>query len=152
MPQRTAAPRWRHPAPATPSASTPSAATAPSASSNPVRSESLPPSTPTATTTPAAKPEPPKPAPKPETRSRAEAGGHREQAGNGPGHAGSTGASGVGFAVQLGAFGQANDANALRDKVRAAGFSAFVEQVRTERAPCIASASGRWPTVAMPSS
>ncbi|MFB3128588.1 MAG: SPOR domain-containing protein, partial [Lysobacteraceae bacterium] len=42
-------------------------------------------------------------------------------------------ASGVGFAVQLGAFGQANDANALRDKVRAAGFSAFVEQVRTEK-------------------
>jgi cell division septation protein DedD len=34
--------------------------------------------------------------------------------------------------VQLGAFGQAADANALRDKVRAAGFSAFVEQVRTD--------------------
>ncbi len=42
-------------------------------------------------------------------------------------------ASGVGFAVQLGAFAQAADANALRDKVRAAGFSAFVEQVRTEK-------------------
>ncbi|WP_295516336.1 SPOR domain-containing protein, partial [uncultured Stenotrophomonas sp.] len=42
-------------------------------------------------------------------------------------------ASSVGFAVQLGAFGQANDANVLRDKVRAAGFSAFVEQVRTEK-------------------
>ena len=35
--------------------------------------------------------------------------------------------------MQLGAFGQANDASALRDKVRAAGFSAFVEQVRTEK-------------------
>ncbi|KAB7766310.1 SPOR domain-containing protein [Xanthomonas maliensis] len=42
-------------------------------------------------------------------------------------------ASGVGFAVQLGAFARAEDANALRDKVRAAGFSAFVEQVRTDK-------------------
>ncbi|MEA9564137.1 MULTISPECIES: SPOR domain-containing protein [unclassified Xanthomonas] len=42
-------------------------------------------------------------------------------------------ASGVGFAVQLGAFGRAEDANALRDRVRAAGFSAFVEQVRTDK-------------------
>lgn len=42
-------------------------------------------------------------------------------------------ASGVGFAVQLGAFGRADDANALRDRVRAAGFSAFVEQVRTDK-------------------
>ncbi|MTI75167.1 MAG: sporulation protein [Stenotrophomonas sp.] len=41
-------------------------------------------------------------------------------------------ASSVGFAVQLGAFGKPADANALRDKVRAAGFSAFVEQVRTD--------------------
>ncbi|MEQ4575093.1 MAG: SPOR domain-containing protein, partial [Gammaproteobacteria bacterium] len=44
-------------------------------------------------------------------------------------------ASNVGFAVQLGAFGRAEDANALRDKVRAAGFSAFVEQVRTDKGP-----------------
>ncbi|MCC4587007.1 SPOR domain-containing protein [Xanthomonas sp. NCPPB 1067] len=42
-------------------------------------------------------------------------------------------ASGVGFAVQLGAFGRAEDANALRDRVRAAGFSALVEQVRTDK-------------------
>ncbi|MCL1498155.1 SPOR domain-containing protein [Xanthomonas nasturtii] len=42
-------------------------------------------------------------------------------------------ASGVGFAVQLGAFGRAEDADALRDRVRAAGFSAFVEQVRTDK-------------------
>ncbi|QJD66902.1 sporulation protein [Xanthomonas campestris pv. badrii] len=42
-------------------------------------------------------------------------------------------ASGVGFAVQLGAFGRAEDANALRDRVRASGFSAFVEQVRTDK-------------------
>ena len=44
-------------------------------------------------------------------------------------------ASGVGFAVQLGAFGAAADANALRDKARAAGFSAFVEQVNTDKGP-----------------
>lgn len=42
-------------------------------------------------------------------------------------------ASSVGFAVQLGAFAQAGDATALRDRVRAAGFSAFVEQVRTDK-------------------
>ncbi|KPL50649.1 sporulation protein [Xanthomonas axonopodis] len=42
-------------------------------------------------------------------------------------------ASAVGFAVQLGAFGRAEDAEALRDRVRAAGFSAFVEQVRTDK-------------------
>jgi cell division septation protein DedD len=42
-------------------------------------------------------------------------------------------AAGTGFAVQLGAFARAEDANALRDKARAAGFSAFVEQVRTDK-------------------
>ena len=41
-------------------------------------------------------------------------------------------ASSVGFAVQLGAFAHPADAIALRDKVRAAGFSAFTEQVRTD--------------------
>ncbi|MET0655855.1 MAG: SPOR domain-containing protein [Pseudoxanthomonas sp.] len=42
-------------------------------------------------------------------------------------------ASNVGFAVQLGAFSKAADANALRDKLRAGGFSAFVEQVNTDK-------------------
>lgn len=42
-------------------------------------------------------------------------------------------AANVGFAVQLGAFAKAADANALRDKVRGGGFSAFVEQVRTDK-------------------
>ncbi|MFL6957259.1 SPOR domain-containing protein [Nocardiopsis yanglingensis] len=119
----SSAPVAATPAPAAPSASTPSAATAPSASSNPVRSESLPPST------PAAKPEPPKPAPKPEPKPEATA----SKPATAPATPAAPAASGVGFAVQLGAFGQANDANALRDKVRAAGFSAFVEQVRTEK-------------------
>ena len=39
----------------------------------------------------------------------------------------------VGFAVQLGAFSHAADANAMRDKLRASGFSAFVEQVKTDK-------------------
>ena len=42
-------------------------------------------------------------------------------------------ASSVGFAVQLGAFSQADDAAAMRDKLRAGGFSAFVEQVATDK-------------------
>ncbi|RNF81846.1 SPOR domain-containing protein [Montanilutibacter psychrotolerans] len=40
-------------------------------------------------------------------------------------------AASIGFAVQLGAFGNAAEANKLRDRARAAGFSAFVESVRT---------------------
>lgn len=42
-------------------------------------------------------------------------------------------ASSVGFAVQLGAFANAADATKLRDRARAAGFSAFVEQVNTDK-------------------
>ena len=42
-------------------------------------------------------------------------------------------AANVGFAVQLGAFSHAADANALRDTLRASGFSAFVEQVKTDK-------------------
>ncbi|MGH8076467.1 MAG: SPOR domain-containing protein, partial [Lysobacter sp.] len=42
-------------------------------------------------------------------------------------------AAGVGFAVQLGAFGSADEANKLRDRARAAGFSAFVQEVRTDK-------------------
>jgi cell division septation protein DedD len=42
-------------------------------------------------------------------------------------------AAGVGYAVQLGAFSNPADANKLRDRARAAGFSAFVEQVRTDK-------------------
>ncbi|HDS1534257.1 TPA: SPOR domain-containing protein [Stenotrophomonas maltophilia] len=126
----SSAPVAATPAAATPSASTPSAATAPSAGSNPVRSESLPPST---TTAPVAKPEPPKPAPKPETPKPEPKPDAASKPATAPTTPAAPAASGVGFAVQLGAFGQANDANALRDKVRAAGFSAFVEQVRTEK-------------------
>ncbi len=39
----------------------------------------------------------------------------------------------VGFAVQLGAFGNPADATALRDRLRAAGFTAFTETVSTDK-------------------
>jgi cell division septation protein DedD len=41
-------------------------------------------------------------------------------------------ATGVGFALQVGAFGKETDANALRDKLRGNGFSSFVEPVSTD--------------------
>lgn len=41
-------------------------------------------------------------------------------------------ATGVGFALQVGAFGKETDANALRDKLRGNGFSSFVEPVNTD--------------------
>jgi cell division septation protein DedD len=42
-------------------------------------------------------------------------------------------AASTGFAVQLAAFSKPADATALRDKVRAAGFSAFTESVATDK-------------------
>ena len=42
-------------------------------------------------------------------------------------------AAGTGFAVQLAAFSKAADATALRDRLRAAGFSAFTEAVGTDK-------------------
>ena len=42
-------------------------------------------------------------------------------------------ASGTGFAVQLGAFGNAAEANALRDRLRASGIGAFTETVQTDQ-------------------
>ena len=42
-------------------------------------------------------------------------------------------ASRVGFAVQLGALSSEADANALRDRARAAGFVAFHQRVNTDR-------------------
>jgi cell division septation protein DedD len=42
-------------------------------------------------------------------------------------------ASGTGFAVQLGAFASPTEATKLRDRARAAGMSAFVDSVRTDK-------------------
>ncbi len=41
--------------------------------------------------------------------------------------------SGTGWAVQIGAYHSASDAGAQRDRIAAAGFTAFIDQVRTER-------------------
>ena len=122
------------PAAATAAAPAPAAAatTAPLAG-NPVQTQTLPAPAPSAATPPpapaaetkavAAKAEP-KPAAKP---AATPAAAPEVKAPAAPA------ASGVGFAVQLGAFAQAADANALRDKARAAGFSAIVDQVRTDK-------------------
>ena len=42
-------------------------------------------------------------------------------------------ASSVGFAVQMGAFSRESDATSLRDRLRAAGYSAIVQPVRTDK-------------------
>ena len=113
----------------TPAASTASAAP----TTAPVRTEALPPEPAkpvAAAPRPEPKPEAPKPpAPKPEAPKPVAATPAKPEVRTPAAPA----ASNVGFAVQLGAFGQAADANALRDRARAAGFSAFVEQVRTDR-------------------
>jgi cell division septation protein DedD len=120
------------PTPAAASASSATAAAA--AAGNTVQTESLPPE-PVA----AAKPAAPKPEPKPDPKPAAAASKPEPAkpdtatAAKPVAAPAAPAASSVGFAVQLGAFGQAAEANALRDKVRAAGFSAFVEQVRTDK-------------------
>lgn len=108
----------------------PATAPAPAAATPAVRSEPLPPE-PAKPVAAAPRPEAqPKPAaPKPEAPRPAVPERTTTTVSTAPA---APAASNVGFAVQLGAFGQPADANALRDKVRAAGFSAFVEQVRTD--------------------
>ncbi len=116
------------PAESAPVASSPAAA----AAQSPVRTESLPPA-PAKPVAAAAKPEP-KPAAAKVEPARPEVAKPAAAPAQTPVAAPTAPAAGnVGFAVQLGAFGQAADANALRDKARAAGFSAFVEQVRTDK-------------------
>jgi cell division septation protein DedD len=50
-----------------------------------------------------------------------------------PAPASAPAASSVGFAVQMGAFASAAEANAMRDRLRAGGFSAIVQPVRTDK-------------------
>jgi len=114
------------PAPAQPAAA---AASTPAVASPAVRSEPLPaePARPVAAAPRAdARPEPKPAAPKPEASRPVVPERSTTTVSTAPA------AGGVGFAVQLGAFARPADANALRDKVRAVGFSAFVEQVRTD--------------------
>jgi DedD protein len=46
--------------------------------------------------------------------------------------ASSGGAAGTGWAVQIGAFRSVSDAGAQRDRLRTAGFAAFIDEIRTE--------------------
>lgn len=111
------------PATAPASASVPLAAAA-----TPVTTQTLPESPKPAQTLPAAAPKPVAAAPKPATVAPKPAEPVAK-----PAETPKPAASNVGFAVQLGAFSKAADANALRDKLRAGGFSAFVEQVKTDK-------------------
>ncbi|MBZ3476267.1 SPOR domain-containing protein [Xanthomonas perforans] len=125
-------------APAPAPAVKPSSSVAAASTTAPTKTESLPPEPakpvaaapkPAEVAKPVpAKPEVTKPAPaKPELAAKPEPAKPVATAPAAPA------ASAVGFAVQLGAFSRAEDADALRDRVRAAGFSAFVEQVRTDK-------------------
>ncbi|QOW19988.1 SPOR domain-containing protein [Lysobacter ciconiae] len=87
---------------------------------------------------PEPKPEPPKPKPaepaKPEPAKPVATAPAPAPAKPEPAPAGSQpapAAAGVGFVVQLGAFGNPAEATALRDRARSQGLSAFVEQVRS---------------------
>lgn len=119
---------------ATPAAAATASLPVPAAATPAVTTEALPPEPAKPATTPpapaakptAAKPVETKPAP-------AKPAATKPAASTTVATASTPAASNVGFAVQLGAFTNAADANALRDKVRAGGFSAFVEQVRTDK-------------------
>lgn len=112
----------------------PSSSVAAASTTAPTKTESLPPepAKPAETAKPVpAKPDVTKPTPaKPELAAKPEPA---KPVATAPAAPAAPAASAVGFAVQLGAFGRAEDADALRDRVRAAGFSAFVEQVRTDK-------------------
>ncbi|MDO7942413.1 SPOR domain-containing protein [Xanthomonas euvesicatoria] len=123
------------PAPAPTPAAKPSSSVAAASTAAPTKTESLPPE-PAKPVAAAPKPaEAPKPAPaKPEVAKTEPAKPEpTKPVVAAPAAPAAPAASSVGFAVQRGAFGRAEDADALRDRVRAAGFSAFVEQVRTDK-------------------
>ncbi|MES5814917.1 SPOR domain-containing protein [Pseudoxanthomonas sp. Soil82] len=113
------------PAAAAPAASQATAAASPAAT----RTESLPADAPTPRPAAATPATPATPAPKPAAPAAAApaAAAKAEPAAPAPA------ASGVGFAVQMGAFASTAEANALRDRLRAAGFSAIVQPVRTDK-------------------
>ncbi|SOU09895.1 putative secreted protein [Xanthomonas arboricola pv. fragariae] len=129
------APAASTPTPAPAPAAKPSSSVAAASTAAPTKTESLPPE-PAKPVAAAPKPaEAPKPAPaKPDVAKTEPAKPEpTKPAVAAPAAPAAPAASSVGFAVQLGAFGRAEDADALRDRVRAAGFSAFVEQVRTDK-------------------
>ena len=107
------------------SASTPAAA----ATTGTVKQEPL------AANEPAAKPEPKPAAPKPAEPKPAEPKPEpiAAPAKPAPSVPSAPAAADVGFAVQLGAFSNADEAGKLRDRVRGLGFGAFIEQVNTDK-------------------
>lgn len=114
----------------TASTSRPLAAPAPAVSGPEPLAESRPP-------TAAAKPAEPKPTAKPAAVQTTVAKASAAPATNTPAKTTPApikpAAANTGFAVQLGAFGNAAEANRLRDRARAAGLRAFVESVHTDK-------------------
>ena len=116
---------------------TPAAALAPTPASPPVSTPAKPVATPPVAAAvapkPAATPAPAiaKPAPVVATAKAPEP--EKTDAPPQPKPAAKPAASGTGFAVQLGAFANADDATTLRDRARAAGFSATTETVKTDK-------------------
>ena len=124
-------------APAAPVSSTTQAAAAPATAT--VRSEPLPPEPAKATTQPTPPPPTPtQPAPAKPAPAAAAATTPKPapaQAAEVPKPAPQPAAAGTGFAVQVGAFGNAAEATRLRDRLRAAGFTAFTETVSSDKGP-----------------
>ena len=103
--------------------------TAPSKPEPLAQTKPAPPKPAETTAKPAApKPEVAKPAPAKETPAKATAAAPAPSK-----PASAPAAASTGFAVQLGAFASADEANKLRDRARAAGLRAFVESVRTDK-------------------
>ncbi|VXB87633.1 conserved hypothetical protein [Luteimonas sp. 9C] len=101
------------PAPATPVASRPTPAPAPATPTTEPLPQDAPAARPVARTPPAQTP----PAAAPAT----------------PPPAAAAPTSGTGFVVQVGAFSNAADANAMRDRLRGAGITAFTDSVETDK-------------------
>ena len=115
--------------PATPVAAPQTAASQPTAAAPTpaVRTEALPPET-----TPS-RPATPPATTKPAATAQAQPQAARPVASAPAAPTPAPAAADVGFAVQMGAFANVADANALRDRLRAAGFSAIVQPVRTDK-------------------
>ncbi len=103
------------------------AASAPAVETAPLRAEPQP--APRTTTT-ASTPQPARPAAAPAEPPRPAA---PRPAASAPAAPTAPAAASVGFAVQMGAFASTAEANALRDRLRGAGFSAIVQPVRTDK-------------------
>lgn len=110
------------------SAPVPSSTSRPAAATAPVRQEPLAETRPNpAAATPATKPAAPTPTPAPRPAEPVAAPAKPVPAAPAPA------AADVGFAVQLGAFSNADEATRLRDRIRGLGMGAFTQQVQTDK-------------------